>query len=246
MEKKGCKLAITQFEFELEAVVEDEEKKGAVKQKFDRSEIELLKYYFGDLSSEELDSCGEPFLKLIEEKDRRLKQQVVELYQEQVAATPSIFIEPAAVENLATDETKKKRGGGRKKKEQTAPIEPVKNKGGRKKKIFVAEQEPPSLAMAKESVTEIIEKETDVELAKVPAKKKIGRPKKEQVTVKTRLTWNDYFEKYKNGERSHAIDVWASQNRKEYKTGKMNEDRKDMLIGIRFPLMFVKKERKRR
>ena len=196
MEKKSCKLAIAQFEFELEAVVDDDN--GVEKRKWDSAEpVEVVEGTF------------EPI------------------------------------------ETKKKRGGGRKKKEETAPIEPIKNKGGRPKKILVAEQEPQSIAMVKESVMEMVEKEAEVKgVSKTPERntpeqKKIGRPKKEQEPVKKRLTWNDYFEKYKNGERSHAIDVWASQNRKEYKTGKMNEEKKDMLIKIRFPMMVVRKEKKR-
>jgi len=88
-----------------------------------------------------------------------------------------------------------------------------------------------------ESVVEIIE----------PVKKKIGRPKKiqiaEQKPVKKKATWYENFEKYKNGDRSNAINTWATQNRKEYKTGKMNEEKKDLLIGIRFPLMIVRKKR---
>ena len=212
----------------------------------------------------------------IEEKGRRLKQQRVEQSQEQVVVvSPSTFVEPVDVVGvvgvagvvggtLATDGTK--RGGRRKKDVEAAPIEQVKSKGG-KKKILVAEQAEVSVGMEIESVREKVEKEagvkgvsntpvrnTPVQNTPVQEKEPKGlrgkpaktRPKKEQVTVKKRLTWNDYFEKYKNGERSHAIDVWASQNRKEYKTGKMNEDRKDKLIGIRFPLMIVRKNRKRR
>jgi len=114
MEKKSCKLAIAQFEFELEAVVDDDN--GVEKRKWDSAEIELMSKYFGVMSNEDLGKMLRRTPKAIEEKGRRLKQQRVEQDQEQVVvATPSTFIEPVDVVGvvgvvggtLATDGTKR-------------------------------------------------------------------------------------------------------------------------------------------
>ena len=112
-------------------------------------------------------------------------------------------------------------------------VEPMKKRrGGRPKKIEAAqEQAAASHVAAKESVVEIVEKQTDVIVDVEPLKKKMGRPKKIQVAEpkpkKKNATWLENFEKYKNGIRNNTLSAWAAQNRKEYKTGKMNEEKKD-------------------
>ena len=109
-------------------------------------------------------------------------------------------------------------------------------------------EKPKRISRSKVKEVEMVEKPVEDQVETVPLeKKRMGRPKKVQSEPKPvrrkKTTWAENFEKYKNGDRSNAIKVWAAQNRKEYKTGKMNEEKKDMLIGIRFPLMIVRKKR---
>ena len=59
----------------------------------------------------------------------------------------------------------------------------------------------------------------------------IEAPKKKR----KRDMWSVYFDKYRNGEKAHAVQTWASQNRKQYKTGMLKEEKFEKLVEINFP-----------
>jgi len=95
----------------------------------------------------------------------------------------------------------------------------------------------------------------------MPEKKKRGRRKQKQETEqiqeaepelettqkpkrgRRRDAWYINFEMYRNGEKSNAISTWIAQNRREYKTGKLKEDKLDKLLGINFPFEVVRKKK---
>jgi len=52
--------------------------------------------------------------------------------------------------------------------------------------------------------------------------------------------WDINFEAYQKGEKSKVISAWVATNRKEYKTGKLKEIKKEKLLKINFPFKAVK------
>jgi len=74
MEKKSCKFSITQFEFELEAYHEDVDN-SKDKRKWENSEIEYLKKYYGVLNNEDLSKVLRRSPQAIEVKQRQIKPE---------------------------------------------------------------------------------------------------------------------------------------------------------------------------
>jgi len=50
--------------------------------------------------------------------------------------------------------------------------------------------------------------------------------------------WEINFELYQKGERNDAISSWIADNRKEFRTGKLIEEKYKRLLGINFPFDF--------
>ena len=67
-------------------------------------------------------------------------------------------------------------------------------------------------------------------------------------TQKISGAWNRNFDAYCKGiKNNNVISAWASYNRKEYKTGKLSEEKYEKLKGINFPFdVSLKKAEKRR
>ena len=64
---------------------------------------------------------------------------------------------------------------------------------------------------------------------------KTQKPKKERQKRKRDEAWDMNLEMYRNGEKSNTISSWMAQNRKEYKTGTLQERKLDKLMEINFP-----------
>ena len=158
MEKKSCKFSITQFEFELEPDIEVES--GIDKRKWDNSEVEDLKKYYGVLNREDLSKVLKRSPQAIEEQRRMIRK------------------EPA-----------------------------------------------PDKIQKRELPQETLQEK--VELTQKQEKKPFIR--------KTTDAWYNNLEAYRNGENSNAISIWATYNRKQYKTGKLSEEKLKKLNEINFP-----------
>jgi len=191
MEKKNCKFSITQFEFELEAVVESDNEG----RKWETSEIEYLKKYFGVRNKEEISKVVNQEPELVQES---------ELVQEQV--------------QIQIPELK----------------EPIPEKKPRKKR----ESKPKP---------EIIEtpQEIKIEIPQVPKVEIPQVPKVETPKLKRGDVWYKNFDLYKKGERNNALHAWVSIIRKQYKTGKLNEEKFEKLMEINFPFDTQRKRTKK-
>ena len=82
MEKKSCNFSITQFEFELEACHEGVDS-GKDERKWENTEVEYLKKYYGVLNNEDLSKALKRSPRAIEDKWWQIKPKKE---QEQVAA----------------------------------------------------------------------------------------------------------------------------------------------------------------
>ena len=69
----------------------------------------------------------------------------------------------------------------------------------------------------------------------------IQKPKKEK--RKRGEAWDQNLEMYRNGEKSNVISTWMAQIRKEYKTGKLPEQKLDKLLAINFPFETSRKKK---
>ena len=116
MEKKSCKFSITQFEFELEAYHEEVES-GTDKRKWDNTEIEYLKKYYGVLSLKDLSKVLKRTPREIEEKWWQMKPE-----SEPATPAPEIVIEKPEIETSAVEpEPEKKQRRKRKQKSEQEP-----------------------------------------------------------------------------------------------------------------------------
>ena len=62
-----------------------------------------------------------------------------------------------------------------------------------------------------------------------------GAGKKVEKKRKSGDEWEITFESYQKGEKSDTISSWIANNRKEFKTGKLTEEKYEKLMGINFP-----------
>jgi len=65
------------------------------------------------------------------------------------------------------------------------------------------------------------------------------KPKQEPQKRKRGDAWTKNLEAYLNGEKSSAITTWIAENRKQYRTGNLSEDRLEKLKEINFPFDIV-------
>ena len=214
MEKKSCKFSITQFEFELEADVDVENEKD--NRKWENSEIDFLKKYQGKQSQESLPQEIKPAAEL-------------ELVQEEVET-------PKAKE----EKGKRKRGEA-----WDMNLEAY-QKGERSNAIFTwisqNRREYKSGKLKEDKREKLLKINFPFEAIKEPNQKqeKEQKPSKETSTRKRGQVWDMNLEAYQKGERSNAIFTWISQNRREYKTGKLKQDKYEKLLKINFPFEAVK------
>lgn len=78
--------------------------------------------------------------------------------------------------------------------------------------------------------------------------KKVAHPRehpKETLKIKREKNgeaWNKNLEKYRNGEKGNAISTWMAHNRREFKAGKLSEEKFEKLMAVNFPFDIVKKK----
>jgi len=197
MEKKSCKFSITQFEFELEPfheVVENEKDK----RKWENSEIELLKKYYGVLNNEDLS-------KML----KRSPQEIEYTRQQMTPGQETLLTSVPEITNITLQLPL-----------NTEVPEPEPGKKQRRKRKQEPKQEP------------------EPENAETTQKPKKERPKRKRGEA-----WDFNLEMYQKGEKSNTISTWMSQNRREYKTGKLPERKLNKLLEISFPFETTRKKR---
>ena len=59
--------------------------------------------------------------------------------------------------------------------------------------------------------------------------------------LKRGSSWEANLELYLNGKKSNALNAWIYQNRKQYKSGDLNEDKLKKLMAVNFPFEASKK-----
>ena len=118
MEKKNCKFSITQFEFELEANVEETPNIEDLR-KWESSEIEYLKKYYGVLSNEDLAKVLRRSPQALEEKWLQTKSEP----EKQRISEPKAEPKPEPVVKTKPAETVSKEAAPQKK--QPAPPHPA-------------------------------------------------------------------------------------------------------------------------
>ena len=66
--------------------------------------------------------------------------------------------------------------------------------------------------------------------------------KKVNISQKRNQVWQDYLDKYQNGDQSASVYYWFVQVRRDYRKGNLRPDRLEKLLAINFPFE-AKKER---
>ena len=112
------------------------------------------------------------------------------------------------------------------------------------------------LGKESEEVSEKIEQQATEQEPKVRRKRKqktepetetdalSQEPKEEKPKIKRGkrgVAWNRNLEAFRNGEKSNVISTWVAHNRKEYRNGKLPEEKFEKLMAANFPFDVVKK-----
>jgi len=214
MVKKNCKFSITQFEFELEA--DEEVEKDKDKLKWENSEFEYLKKYFGIQNKEELSKVSKPA------PDPEPAPAPVP------APAPAPTPTTSAPEPVPVAETVQE--------PEPAPepvVEPVESKPEKKPR---GKRGP-----YKGKVKTPIEPKEETPKEEMP---KEETPKKEKAPKQRRGdAWERNFEAFQKGDRSNVIHAWVSLNRKLYQTGRLQDEKLEKLIEINFPFIAGKRGR---
>ena len=221
MEKKSCKFSITQFEFELEADVDVDSEKD--KRKWENSEIDFLKKYQGKLGQEDLPQVIKPEAK-------------PELIQEKVE----------------TPQTPKEEKGRRKRGEGwDLNLEAYRN-GKKSNSIFTwvsqNRREYRSGKLNEDKYQKLVEINFPFETVKGPKPKQVKGEQLQKIDEeppkrKRGDAWEINYEAYRKGEKSNLISTWIANNRREYKIGKLSEQKFEKLMAINFPFDVLKKKR---
>jgi len=228
MEKKTCRFSITQFEFELEPY-SDEVDGVRDERKWENAEVELLKKYYGVLNQDDLSKMlkrrpqelVEKWRLMQLEKKTELESKIIESTQKHKKATATQKTTAAWDRNLELYRNGEKSNSlnawvsYNRKQNKTGKL--AKDKYEKLLEInfpfeVVARKEPE-------------QKNEKVELAEEP---KIETPIKSEA-------WYRNLESYQKGEKSNTISTWMSENRKQYRIGKLPEERFEKLLNINFP-----------
>jgi len=218
MEKKNCKFSVTQFEFELEPDGEIVDKKEI--RKWENLEVDYLKKWHGVLNNDDLAKILKRTPQEIDEKWKFLKQE------------PKLEIEP-------TLEPKPKRTRTRKPKPEPQP-QPE------KPQVIKPEPKPIPVVQVQQPVIK-------PKLKRGPKPKFKSKPKPEskimeyaskRPKLKKGEAWDNYYARYKNGEKTNIIYNWVATNRRDYQSGKLTEAKLEKLIDINFPFESPLKKKK--
>ena len=201
MEKKSCKFSITQFEFELEPHIEEVAPVDKDARKWETSEIEYLKKYYGVLGINDLS-------KVLKRSPQALEDKWMQIKTEQASAK-LLTIEPKA--------------------------EPV-SKPKHKAEPVVVSKLKAEPVVSKPKVEPVVSKpkadavKTDLKQTLFDTPEKRSSPLKGVITE----AWKRNLENYKKGVKSNVISAWASQNRKEYQSGELINEKLEHLKKINF------------
>jgi len=262
MEKKRCKFSITQFEFELEPYHEVVES-GKDKRKWNDTEIELLKKYQDIFDDEDLSRLLKRSPQAIGEKRQLIKPEhepeTKLLTDISRNANIKLQIPPNAEESKPEPGKKQRRKRKQEPETETGKVEvsddaqkskiseawnknlELYQKGEKNGSIYNWVSINRKLYQSGELPEEKLEKLNEIAFPFVSDRKKTvkvektQKPKKERQKRKRGEAWDMNLEMYRNGEKSNTISSWMAQNRKEYKTGTLQERKLDKLMEINFP-----------
>jgi len=247
MEKKSCKFSITQFEFDLEAYHEKDDS-GKDKRKWENSEIEDLKKYYGVLNLEDLSKVFKRSSQAIEDKWQQIKPA-----SEQVAAFLTAASEDAdekmqitlSEEPVVKPEKKQRKKRKLKQEAEAENLEstqqvPEKKRRGKRGEAWNRNLEMYRNGEKSNAIsTWMAQNRREYKSGKLPEKKfeklmEINFPF-DVVKKKRNDSWDQRFEEWKKGERrSKIVQQWRQRSIKQYTEGKLSMDRIAMLkeIGI--------------
>jgi len=265
MEKKSCKFSITQFEFELEPCLEETENAIDMR-KWENTEIELLKKYYGILDIGDLSKMLKRSSQAIEEKREQIKSGTVI-----TNAKDDVKITLQTPLSAEINKPEKKQRRKRNSKQETASkVEKVEvsndeqkpkisdawyknfelyRKGEKNGSLHNWASLNRKLYLSGKLPEEKINKLNGINFNFIPDRKKtekvknIQRTKKERPKRKKGEAWDINLELYRNGEKSNAISSWIAQNRKEFNAGTLSEKKLDKLMEINFPFETILQKR---
>ena len=247
MEKKSCKFSITQFEFELEPY--SEEVGGAKdRREWENSEIEYLNKYYGVLNNEDLSKMLKRSPQAIEEKRQQsISQQVLEPEPEQKQKEKP---EPEQQQKPEPEETEPKKKTRMRKTSDAWDKNFELYRNGKKNSVVNAwkaknRKDYKAGVLSEDKLEKLreINFSFDVDRKKRTKKVELAQvQKKETVKRKRGEAWDYNLEAYCKGEKSNIISTWIAHNRKQYKEGKLSEEKFVKLMDVNFPFDIVKKK----
>ena len=285
MEKKSCKFSITQFEFEIEA---DNDVADSIKEerKWENSEIEYLKKYYGVLNNEDL--------------SKLLKVSSQELVEKWRLINSEKETEPVSgqqLESIADSVPEKKQRKKRELKQKTKPeiveLDQIQEPQIQESQIPVPQnQDPQNQDPQSRKISDKWEKNYNLYIkgeksntvfnwitynrklyktGKLPEGKlvklmEINFPFDFDRTKRTRTkkkelenveliqekekpkrrkgdTWDENFEMFCKGEKSNIISTWMAQNRQQFKSGILPDEKFEKLIAVNFPFEVVRNKK---
>ena len=247
MVKKSCKFSITQFEFDLEAYHEEDDI-SKDKRKWENSEIEDLKKYYGVLNREDLSKVLKRSSQAIEDKWRQIKPAASEPVEAFLTAVSGDADEKIQITMSAEPVEKPERKQRRKRKpkleaetEKTESTQvPEKKRRGKRGEAWNRNLEMYRNGEKSNTIsTWMAQNRREYRTGKLPEKKfeklmEISFPF-DVVKKKRNDNWDQRFEEWKKGERrSKLVQQWRQRSIKQYTEGKLSMDRIAMLkeIGI--------------
>ena len=250
MMKKNCKFSITQFEFELEAADEDIVDNDNLKWK--RFEMEYLKKYSADQAKEELPQATklEP------------KPAPIQVSEPVIIPEPEPEPEPETEPEIISEPEPMSEAVWEPESEITEPVQSAKQepprrrrneawdrnleaylKGDRSHVIHVWVSHNRKQYQTGKLKEEQLEKLIEIDFPFDAKRKKTIDSTEEQAPASpkeiTKIrkigdAWNKNFELYKSGAKSISINNWVGDIRRQYKAGKLNEQKIELLKEINF------------
>jgi hypothetical protein len=223
MEKKNCRLSITQFEFELEPRKDEE-----YSDKEENAEFDHLKK-----SSAVLDQNLVPIQEPVPEKKREPKQKT----------------KPEKAELTQTNELSKRKISDAWEKNFDAYLKGERSytvfnwitynrkqyRTGKMPEEKFEKLKGINFSFEFDRKTKQKTGSTKPEVVILPIEEKKEKPERKKVD-----NWDKIFEAYCKGENSNLVTTWIAKNRKQYKMDQLPEDKFEKLIEINFPFDVVK------
>jgi len=236
MEKKNCKLSITQFEFELEPDIEANNIYD--NRKWDNPEIEFLQKFYGVLNIDDLSKFLKRSSQAIESKWLVLKTE------------KEIKVEPEPELNIIPDQDivelpqPPKKGPSRRKTGEAWNRNMDMYLRGEKNNsvstwVYQNRKQYQLGQLSEEKAAKLVEIKFPFESVKrkpkTPKTPKKPRKQLEASEPKIGEAWDRNLEMFKKGVRNNIIFNWISLNRRQYKTGILSDEKFGKLVDINFP-----------